>query len=450
MTAPTADPINSQKDDDDNRWYTHPVTQERFLSVTTGLKSVAKDALVPWASLLAARTAIAELPKLVRAFFTRDCGRTYNRCDHPWDQPCPECPCRACKPCTVKWLADRHLAESARRAQEGTEVHQLVKFWVIWGTMPAVPEHLQPYIDSFFQFVADFGLTNGDWLMSEGTILNRKHMYAGTLDQILRIDPTRTEIAAEWCDRAGRTGLVTDTLIDTKSREGEKKRTYPDQALQLTGYSRGEVVLMPDGTEWPLPNWDATAILQLRPDGYNLQHTWHTDEEFEAFLAAVKLFRWLLERGKAAVSSKSFPMSEQFKRDRTNRRARERRAVAKGQCPECRVAGGEHKMDCGRRTVGAGSQARNLPQPRPTTPPPAPPTDRLSINRRADGAAEFRVPTDFDTTQSDVEIRQLGTATQSRTGVRKNTPRTTRSARDAVVPQLEPTTPSLYDDDIPF
>lgn len=436
MTAPTTDPLNSHKDDDDNRWYVHPRTQERFLSVTTGLKSVAKDALVPWASLLAAKTAIAELPKLVRAFFTRDCERTYNRCEHPWDQPCPQCPCRVCKLCTIKWLGDRHIAESSRRAEEGTEVHQAIKSWVIWGQMPAVPEHLQPYIDSFLQFVADFGLTPADWQMSEGTILNRQHMYAGTLDQIIRIDPSRTEKAAEWCDRVGRTGLVTDALVDTKSREGEKAKMYLDHTLQLVGYSRGEMVLLPDGQEVPLPPWQATAVLQVRPDGYAFQPTWHTDEEFEAFLSAVKLFRWQLERGRASISSRSFPMSEQFKRDRTNRRARERRQAAKAQtattppdrCPQCRVAGGEHKMDCGLRTVGAGSQARNLPQPRPATPPRAAPSD-------------------------EIPVRRLGAPSEGtkRPAPRQNTPRTTRSARDAVVPQVPANHPqSLYSDDIPF
>jgi hypothetical protein len=324
-----APPANAEQTDH-GRFYVHPVTDERFMSVTTALKATPKDGLPPWAAGLAAAMAFTELPRLVVASRKRACGRSYARCEHDYTAPCDGCPCGDCRECVEKVLKNQHWVESSRRADEGTRVHKAIEHWVLHdGVWPTVDDDIKPYLKTFLQFVVDYGLTPESWEMTEGTILNRADGWGGTLDAHLRISWGRTELADDFCarlDAAGRDVVVT---ADAKTREKPKPQLYEDHSMQLAAYRRGEVILLRDGTEHPLPATDGGAILQLRPDGYLFRPVVTDDDTYGAFLGALRTYRWIVERGAASISSRSFPLPEAYKRDKANRKARARRTTAK-------------------------------------------------------------------------------------------------------------------------
>lgn len=351
MTEPNdtdgrTEPSNAIEDSESNRWWVHPITGVRYLRVTTALRAVAKDALVPWASYLSSRTAFDQLPQLVAAFMAPDCGNSYNRCsgkEHPWDARCDRCPCRQCRRCLTKWLAEQHIKESSRRADEGTCAHRKIQNWIgtgLWDEatefvdgVPYTYDRIKPYVQSFQQFIADHGLTPQDFEFSEARVLNHDEGYTGTADQGIWFDAGRSEACADICARLGKTGGRVLVLTDNKTREKPGPKLYIDHALQLVGYRRAPVLVMPDFSEVPAPAYDGTAILQLRPDGYTFRLTVSDDRTYDAFLTAIRLYKWTQEYGPQAISFYGFPLPDEYKRDKRNGKARAARAARKDGAP---------------------------------------------------------------------------------------------------------------------
>lgn len=346
MTAPTlpARPVPIEAEGD---WYTHPTTGEKFLRVTSALKVMPKEGLVPWAAGLTAKAAFAELPRVVAASRTRACGRTYARCGHDYRERCEGCPCGDCRDCMVKLLRNLHWVEKTRRADEGTRAHKAIEQWVLsGGVWPRLDDDIKPYIASFRKFVTDYGLTPESWEMTEATIINRTHGWGGTLDGQLRIRWGVTELADDFCARlcAYLGKPPSDVLVteDNKTREDPAAQLYQDHSAQLAAYRRGQFILFRDGTEVPLPPTDGGALLQLRPFGestedgdeedggcYTFRPLVTDDHTYQAFLGSLTAYRWVVERGSASIAVKSFPLPEEYKRDKRNRKAREKRAAAK-------------------------------------------------------------------------------------------------------------------------
>lgn len=293
--------------DERGRIYTHPLTGETFISVTTALKAIGKEALIYWAAGLAADAALNELPRLITATLKPECGNTFARCSHDWRVRCADCPCEKCPACTSKWLRDRHIAESSRRADEGTRVHDVLEHWVLSdGEIRPHEDDIAPFVAQFQQFVADYGLTPKSWEMAEATVINREHAYAGTLDDILRFRAVDSPLAAEVCARLGKEEVL--LLGDTKTRgRAGKAAIYPEHALQCAAYRNCSTILLPDGQEEPLPTVDGAFILQLRPDGYEMRLVVADDRTFGAFLAVLVLARWQWDHATASVSPRAFP-----------------------------------------------------------------------------------------------------------------------------------------------
>jgi hypothetical protein len=307
VTSATArrGPVNALTDEK-GRFYEHPITGERFISVTTCLKSVAKDSLIFWAAGLAAEAALDELPRLIAATLRKPCERTFNRCEHDFRMRCSECPCDTCPTCVAKWLRDRHIAESSRRADEGTRAHDVIEHWVLNdGQVRDHDEDVAPFVRQFLAFVVDHGLTPRSWEMSEATVINREHEYAGTLDQLVRFKSSDSAAAAELCARLGKDEVL--LLGDSKTRGKPTAAFYPEYALQCAAYRSCTHVLLPDGREEPLPEVDGAFVLQLRPDGYELRLVVADDSTFWAFLAVLSLARWQMQHATASVSTRSFP-----------------------------------------------------------------------------------------------------------------------------------------------
>jgi hypothetical protein len=339
-------PANSETTPD-GRWYLHPLTQERFISVTTALKVVAKEALVPWAAGLAAEAAMDELPMVVAASRKRPCGNTYKRCQHDWRERCGNCPCEDCRACVTRHLRDRHIAESSRRADEGTRVHKVIEWWALHdGAIRPHDKDIASYVTQFLAFVDDYGLTPASWELAETTVINRENGYAGTLDKIVRFNADASPAAAELCDRIG-AGPMPTLLGDTKTREKTREEApakfYPEHALQVAALRNGEAVMLPDGTEIPLPAVDGGFVLQLRPDGYEARPVDAGPRTFGAFLSFLSGSKWQHEYATASVSVRSFPTSEEFRAERRRQRERQKRADAKAAratIPDCIACGG--------------------------------------------------------------------------------------------------------------
>lgn len=287
------------------------IGEERFRSVTAALECWSKDALPIWSAGLAAAAAFDELPRLVTALLTPDCGRTYHKkcTDHEWPERCPNCRCEACQPCVTRWLRDRHDAESRRRMDEGTRIHHLIKHWVLTGYwLPADPD-IDAYVTSFKAFVVEYGLLPTDWELAEARVINRTYKYAGTLDGALWFHRDRSKASFDLLDRLTPDGAERVQkaliLVDYKSREKEDRAIFNDNPLQLGGYRFAEVLVLADGTELPMLKVDAAAIIQVRPDRTTVELVLAEEPEFATFLSVLAGDEWAQERGKRAIGART-------------------------------------------------------------------------------------------------------------------------------------------------
>jgi hypothetical protein len=310
--------FHSVEESDDGRWYI--IDGQRLMSNTTAFNALAKRGLIPWAAGLAAEQAFADLPLLVSASRRPLCENTWSRCRHEGVETCEKCPCRVCRLCVQKWLADRHARESARRADEGTRVHDVAEWWSFHGEIKDHDADIAPYVKTFQEFVTDYGVTPDDVLLAEALLVHREIGAAGTTDGIIRFHAERTEAAAKLISRltqvkwrqAQKEKRTVDLLIDYKTREGTEAQLYPEYALQLAGYRHFPVVRIKNTDhEEPLQATDGGVIIQLRPDGYALRPVVCDQATYEqGFLPALNLYRWLTESGPASISSRTFVLPE--------------------------------------------------------------------------------------------------------------------------------------------
>jgi hypothetical protein len=291
--------LSDTSDDTGERWYPHPLTNERFLSVTTALHAVAKVALVPWSGNLAAAAAMEYLPKLVKASRRRPCGNT------------GDAGCGQCRTCVETWVARRHHFESEEGKRRGSAIHDVIEYAATRDWQ--IPDHLDryhPWIRSFEMFVHEY---QPEPFLAETTVISRSDGgWAGTLDIGVTIRGDATKQAAELCARYGRDEVR--LLVDTKTTKRRANNLYPDWALQLGGgYCHAERVMFRDGREFPMPEFDGAAVLLLRPDKPHLRPIVCDETTHRGFLNAMGLFRWLDEMGAAATQVKSFPLPESAK-----------------------------------------------------------------------------------------------------------------------------------------
>lgn len=238
-----------KKLDGDDRFYEW--NGERFVSVTTILKHcIPKPALVRWQAKLVASTAIAELTELGN----RD----------PAD--------------AEKYLLA--LADDAKdsKAAVGTEVHAFAESSALGTPAPSPSEKAIPYIRSYEAFQYDM---HPEYVGVELAVFNRTHGYAGTADIYAVID-----------------GKV--CIVDIKTG----KSIWPEVALQLAAYSRGEFGVV-DGHEVPLPIVERGYVLHVTESGYELRRCDISDTSYDAFVAATRLYEWVRNDSKYSLGSVS-------------------------------------------------------------------------------------------------------------------------------------------------
>lgn len=170
----------------------------------------------------------------------------------------------------AKVLARVQYADRDAAANRGTEVHRLAEK-LARGEEITVPEELTGHVDSYRRFLDDFDPTDA---VLERVVINRRWRYMGRLDSIMTIDHPAL----------GR------TLLDVKtSRSGP----FEEVALQLAGYRFAETMLEEDGTEVPMEQVDACAVVWVRADGYDVIPFKVDETTFRVFLYAKQVGEWL-------------------------------------------------------------------------------------------------------------------------------------------------------------
>lgn len=211
-----------------------PPTGETFTSVTTILNVLSKPVLVGWASKQAGMYAADNW-----AFLS---GHTKER--------------------KVDLISNAHKVYTENASEIGNHVHACVEASITGVAPPEpTPAHMR-----FFE--AWKLVYRPKFLFCEGTIYNRKEGYAGSFDFLAEMDGQ-------------------NILVDVKTG----KNVYPEVALQLAAYSRGEFIGV-GNQEVDLPPIHGAAVLHLRMTGYKYFPVRIDDEVFQSFRYIKEAFRW--------------------------------------------------------------------------------------------------------------------------------------------------------------
>lgn len=259
-----SNPSTAQTNGDGSRFYTHPVTGDQLISVTTVTgASDGKPHLVPWAAKVAAEYAVDNLPLITTTM--QEEGRD----------------------AAVTLVKDQARQLRQLKADAGTYVHDVQEALILWaaspdrtGTdiaLPTLPEHLEGalyddhpledvvefMVDGFIAFVTDWDPV---FEAAEMSVFNLVLRVAGTLDMIVHLRDVALAVDGRIIAAPGN---VLRVCVDTKTGK------YLDATIpeQLAAYRRMREALLPMGEVVPMPATDAGAVLHLRPehvDGYRL------------------------------------------------------------------------------------------------------------------------------------------------------------------------------------
>ncbi len=234
------------------RYYSHD--GQRVPSVTSVLREgVPKPGLVKWGANIIAEAASTERERL--ATMKKAEVKTY-----------------------LSALADT-VRDTA--SIQGRIVHSAAEAIAKGLPQPEAQTDVEVQIVSHFQrFIMDFKPV---FLESEAQIWNHRYGYAGTLDACANMIALNS-------------GPV---ILDWKT----SKSVWPEVALQLAAYARGEYILRADGTKSELPDIDMRRgyVLHLRPEGYKLHPVDISDHVFDVFLSALDIFHFATDGSKYVV-----------------------------------------------------------------------------------------------------------------------------------------------------
>lgn len=248
------------------RVYVHPITGEEFRSVTTILSAAAKPALDKWKTKTISRFAAEHREQLA----TMDEDAAYDL------------------------VRSSQYTSSGVAAATGEQVHARLE--TLFGLLrdggsdavgyftndcPPVPE--LAHVDQCFRELLDEFEVRP--LFMENTLVNRSVGYAGSADLI-------AEIRARGVDAPWRRAV-----IDAKSG----KSIYGSVALQLVAYAKAEAILLPDGTEQPMPAIHQTFALHVRPRSWALRPMRYDVGVWQAFQSLVVVDQWVNRDERGAV-----------------------------------------------------------------------------------------------------------------------------------------------------
>lgn len=259
-------PANSVTDEETGaRVYIHPITGERFDSVTTILDIVAKDGLPYWAAKVVQEKAVEMLPRLVA-------GMRRKPCDAKGSERCG-----ACMDCLALELRRAPDDERDQAADRGKRIHHLAEQYAIHGVIRDHDDDIVDYVKQWNRWREQHEVT---FDASEVTVISRRYGYAGTLDGIVRCG---------WMPPKWKHLIGVPLYEDYKSGKG----IYNGHAKQVAAYRNADAVLLPDGTELEMPPGDPTygLVVQVRPDNWWQRPVRVCDRAFQSFLRVLDVWR---------------------------------------------------------------------------------------------------------------------------------------------------------------
>ena len=156
-----------------------------------------------------------------------------------------------------------------KAADVGTRVHALAES-IARGQPVELTDEERPFLTAYQRFLTEW---EPRYLAAEEMVVSLRHGYGGTFDAIV-------EMAGDtW-------------MLDTKTSKG----VYPETSLQLAAYAGADFIGRPaDGKRYSIPPITAYGVLHLRPENggvYEVVPYDVTPATFEAFLDALRLYRW--------------------------------------------------------------------------------------------------------------------------------------------------------------
>lgn len=270
-----------------NGYYADHETGDRLRSVTTILSGgVPKEALIFWAANTCVDAAIEALPKLVAA--SRSSARLEDM---------------------RTWLKRAHTRKKDERADVGTAVHTIIEAHVLGEPLPETivagegetaqtlrldgPE-LGPYLHHFERFVEDWQV---EFTASEMVVANPEHLYAGTLDYIVRSPLIAKALRAQGFDVADDAEIMGDSktggTLNRILSSGHVHGVYPEAGLQMSAYRKGTVCWLRNGDRVAMPpTAEVGIVLHLQPDGYSVYPTRCGDDIYRFFRHAQVVDEW--------------------------------------------------------------------------------------------------------------------------------------------------------------
>lgn len=247
--------------DDTGRTYTLPNIDTPLVSVTTVLNVISKGALMNWSAKLAAERAM-ESEDTWHAIEQEE-GREAAR----------------------KWISSAAREYTRKRQLLGSAVHHLCEnhgdhnddvlskhAWFareMGGDVGRNMKQIEAHYEQYKRFTDECAPRI---IEQERTVANIEQGYAGTLDLI--------------CEMGGKTYIG-----DIKT----SPRVYETTALQLAAYRHA--THMVDGEETVatdlLSRVEGGFVLRLAPRSYQVAFMRVGDEEYQAFLAAMRLKKWV-------------------------------------------------------------------------------------------------------------------------------------------------------------
>jgi hypothetical protein len=270
MTTPTINdtrgvPKHAFSDDDsDFRTYVHPITGERFTSVTTALGIIDKAALHPWYAKLATLDLLSNLQAVNAA-----AAAGLVNCQHTG--------CGKCLMCLISQARKAPERERDAAADRGRRVHHVAEWYALTGKIIPHDEDIAKHVAQFLEFVRVHQVT---FQATEVTVLNRTDMCGGTLDGAL---------TCGWMPPKHKDLIGIPMLFDYKT----SNNIYASAGLQLCAYNNAEAILLDDGTELPplIVHPDTALSIQIKENGWWVRPCPTTPAVYAKFQRILALWR---------------------------------------------------------------------------------------------------------------------------------------------------------------
>ncbi len=283
MTSPRHAEATAQ-----GRYYTHPATGKRLVSVTNVLSTgVAKPALVPWAAKVTAEHVMDNLPEIVARSRTDREG-------------------------VLREIKAQVRVTRDRAADLGTRIHALADAHVT-GRQIAWEDgddEAEPFVGQYVAWLAAYGVNlDRDILAAELTVADPAEGWAGTLDLIVTLP-------IGWDSSQQKAYPLPDGercawMVDLKtSATRPAASVYAEYALQLTALRSAREMWLPDDTVAPVEQGVVgTAVLNLRKTTHELIPVPHGTDELAAWRGALALTKWAHGTGAAITAGEYRPTS---------------------------------------------------------------------------------------------------------------------------------------------